>query len=250
MTGISETVSGTLDAFGNVINLGAPVLDEANSTVSLTYGPSRDLSAIGISTPAKSLSLGEVGCSSGVCTAENATAAIIAVDATHSLFGWNYQSYGVWFDFTSPTSVQAGAMSAGAVTPGSAVPLGGLADFNGLTSAFYVNASGVPFFTSALMTAAVNFGTQSIVFTSTGTEAGNLITGAIGSRPDLDLSGALNYTQGTNRFTGTISTTSNPSFLSGPGTGRFYGPAAQEIGGTYNLSGTGGRMLGAFGGKQ
>jgi hypothetical protein len=249
MTAISETVIGNVDQFGNVSNIGASVLDEGNSAVGLTYDSSRTLSRIDINTPATSLSAGNVGCSNGVCTAENATAVIIAIDATHPAFGWNYQSYGVWTNETGPTSFQAGAISAGAVTPGSAVPLDGTATFNGLTSAFYV-AGGVPFFTTAVMTADVNFGDKSIAFRSTGTQAGNLVTGFIGPRPELDLTGTLNYPAGTNRFTGTLST-SHPDFMmSGDATGRFYGPAAQEMGGTYNLSGTGGRMLGAFGGKQ
>lgn len=37
--------------------------------------------------------------------------------------------------------------------------------------------------------------------------------------------------------------------MTGTVSGQFYGPSANEIGGTYNLSGTG-LMGGAFGGKR
>jgi hypothetical protein len=249
MTGISQTVTGDVNQFGTISNISAGALDEA-STVSLTYGSSGNLSRIDINTPTTSIAAGDVGCSSGVCTAENATAAVIAIDATHPAFGWNYQSYGVWLNDTSATSLQAGAISAGAVTPGTAVPLTGTANFNGASSAFFVDGGGVPFFTTAVMTAVVNFGNQNIILNTSGTQAGNLVTGSIGPRPELDLSGTLSYPEGVNRFTGTLST-SHPAFLmSGPATGRFFGPAAQEMGGTYDLSGSGGRMIGAFGGKQ
>ncbi|MFP5394607.1 MAG: transferrin-binding protein-like solute binding protein [Alphaproteobacteria bacterium] len=37
--------------------------------------------------------------------------------------------------------------------------------------------------------------------------------------------------------------------MSGNATGRFFGPTANEIGGTFYLTGAGGNFIGAFGGK-
>jgi hypothetical protein len=38
--------------------------------------------------------------------------------------------------------------------------------------------------------------------------------------------------------------------MTGNATGNFYGPSAQEIGGTFALTGGGASYLGAFGGKR
>ena len=56
------------------------------------------------------------------------------------------------------------------------------------------------------------------------------------------MNGTLNHAAGSNQFTGTVTATG----LSGSATGNFYGPAAQEIGGIYNLTGTAGQLSGDF----
>ncbi|MCW5620010.1 MAG: transferrin-binding protein-like solute binding protein [Burkholderiales bacterium] len=66
-------------------------------------------------------------------------------------------------------------------------------------------------------------------------------------RPRSKFSGTLIYAAGTNRFDGAVS--SADAQLSGNASGRFYGPAAQEIGGIYHLQGAGlEMMMGSFGG--
>jgi hypothetical protein len=252
MPGISATIGGTTDISGNqVLTFDASsVLDTSNSTAKLTYNGFGDLSGMSFSTPQSSASFGpgQIDCTDGVlCGAENATSSAVASDSIPQ--GWNYQSYGVWLKEVSSTAFQVGVMSAGAVTPASAVPTTGSANFVGLSSAFYVDTSGTPFFTTADMTAGVNWMTRNIAFSTANTVAGNLVTGVTGPNSDLNLSGTLIYDPGTNLFTGTITTVS--PVLTGPATGRFYGPGAEEIGGVYRLTGPGiSRMLGAFGGKQ
>ena len=59
----------------------------------------------------------------------------------------------------------------------------------------------------------------------------------------MNLTGTLTYSAGSNQFTGAVA--NSGSTLSGTATGRFYGPAAQEIGGTFGLTGAG---LSAYGG--
>jgi hypothetical protein len=254
MSGISQTASGTMtvgaggDISIDTANLG-PV-DSGNSTARLTYNGFGDLSGMSFSTPQSSASYGagQIDCTGGlVCTAENATSAAVAVDAT--AFGWNYQSYGVWFKEASSTTFQIGAMSAGAVTPGSAVPTTGMATFTGLSSGFYVDTAGLPSFTSANMTANVNFGTRNIGFSTTNTMAGNLNTQSTSSMSGLNLNGTLTYGAGSSQFSGPV--ISQDLSLTGSANGRFYGPNAEEIGGVFGLSGSGqSRMIGAFGGRQ
>jgi hypothetical protein len=65
------------------------------------------------------------------------------------------------------------------------------------------------------------------------------------------MSGNLSYPAGSNNITGAVSTASG---MNGTATGRFYGPAGQEIGGTLAVqSGVGAAastLVGAFGGKK
>jgi hypothetical protein len=67
--------------------------------------------------------------------------------------------------------------------------------------------------------------------------------------PALDLTGTLTYAPGSSQFIGPVTSGNG---LSGNANGRFYGPAAQEIGGVYSLTGIDPlmRMLGAFGGRR
>jgi hypothetical protein len=64
----------------------------------------------------------------------------------------------------------------------------------------------------------------------------------------LRMTGTLNYASGSNQFSGAISTDGG---MTGSATGRFYGPAAQEIGGTFSATGPGVQSYGgAFGGAR
>jgi hypothetical protein len=62
------------------------------------------------------------------------------------------------------------------------------------------------------------------------------------------MTGTLTYSAGANQFTGNVATTGG---LTGTATGRFYGPTAQEIGGTFGIAGAGVTPYGgALGGKR
>ena len=69
--------------------------------------------------------------------------------------------------------------------------------------------------------------------------------GSFVDAPDIDLSGSGDVSG--NGFAITVSTAGGTG--SGPLTGRFYGPVAEEVGGTFEVieSGTGAIYLGAFG---
>jgi hypothetical protein len=248
MQGTSRTANGamTVGAGGDISISSADVGAPEDATLRLTYNGSGNLSAIAFNTPSASGSFNNVSCDTGVCSAETATSAVIGMDAR--ALGWNYQTFGVWFQQSGPSSFQAGAMSAGAMTP--AMPMTGSANFTGLAAGFYVDSFGLPYATSAQMNAAVNFGTQNIVFSTTGTMTASLNTGTTLSQPNLNLAGTLTYAPGTSQFGGSVTTSGGT--LSGSASGRFYGPAADEMGGTYGLTGASQpeRMFGAFGAKK
>jgi hypothetical protein len=255
MEGTSAAMTGTATESAGATTITSAVRNPIDSaTVKFSYDSTRALSAISVTTPQASFSFDRntpghsVSCSGrGTCRAENATTDVLAIDPF--VTGWNYQSFGVWgtVDLVGP-NWQLGAVSAGNPTSGGSLPTTGTATFTGLASGIYIDLLGKLNATVAGMSAAVNFGSRTIQLSTSNTTFG---TSNTGTRTDngLNLSGTLSYTQGVNSFSGPVQTQN--MLLSGQGAGRFYGPAAEEIGGVYSLQGTGvSRMIGGFGGKR
>lgn len=249
MSGISQTGSGTASAFS------LHAADTRDSTARLSFDADGALSALSLSAPRSSVSFGAgdvINCSSGAgCGAVNAASTATAAVINPYAMGWNYQTFGVWMKDVSPTSFQAGAMSAGAATPGAGLPNLSSATFTGHASGYYLDGAGGQFATDAQMRAVTDFSNRRIEFSTTGTLLTNLNNphGPRTTNTGLDLAGTLNYAPGVNQFSGNVGTQN--AQLTGSAVGRFYGPAAQEIGGTYGLSSSGGqKMLGGFGGKR
>lgn len=254
-SGISQTASGTGTIF-DVSSLAIGGVDTANTTAKAKFDDKELLSAFSITTPQGGVSLDRNAgatftCEDGICDGFNATSEVVVIDpnATAPIAtGWNYQTFGVWNKAISSTEFQVGAFSIGSPTPASAVPLTGFATFVGLATGFYVANDQTPYVTAARMNADVNFGARSIGFSTSDTVRVDFATATPTLDPGLNLSGTFTYSAGTNQFAGSL-TTQN-TLLSGSGTGQFYGPSAQELGGVYSLTGSGGSMLGAFGGKR
>jgi hypothetical protein len=242
MSGISRTGRGSASSL---------TLDpvSTNSTAKLNIGADGKVNGMSLLAPQSSVSFapGSVNCRPlGACAAgDGEKTGVVLNPAT---LGWNYQSFGVWAVNGAP--MQVGAMSAGAVTPATAVPTTGSATFTGHAGGFYFDGTGSRLTTDAQMSATANFSSRTIDFSTTGTVVSTAANPAVTSaRPELNLSGNLSYGSGSSQFSGNVGTANNA--LSGDASGRFYGPNAQEIGGVYGLSGSNGaRMVGAFGGKR
>lgn len=190
----------------------------------------------------------------GVLLINNNINAVVSADGTKYALapeplamGWDYQSFGIWVTGAGTGSGTYGAASVGAATDGANVPTTGSATYSGYTGGRYVWSDGTYYFTSSNMSAATNFATRSISFATTNTAVTpNLLTQT--SAPALNMTGTLAYSAGSNQFTGNVTTVSG---LTGTATGRFYGPTAQEIGGTFGVTGAGITTYGgAFGGKR
>jgi hypothetical protein len=180
--------------------------------------------------------------------ARNSTASTEAIAINPSVTGWNYQSYGVWITGQGTGSGTAGAVSVGSATLVTGIPATGNATFSGLASGVYVDPVGQAYLTNGSMSAATNFGSRSIVFSTSGTQAASFNGGNAVSAPLLNMSGTLTYASGSGSFGGAITTTGG---LSGNAIGKFYGPNANEMGGTFAATGTGIQSFsGAFGGKR
>jgi hypothetical protein len=271
--GLAVTASGnqqTIDGDTTITsaNLNPNPTDRPNdpAIVDFSYDGSRALKALRISTPHSTVSFDRdtpghsLSCSgNGTCTAENPTASALVIDAL--AVGWNYQSFGVWSVESTPSSWLVGAMTAGRRTDDSLLPTTGTAVFTGLAGGFYSDSVGTPYATTASMSANVNFSTRNIQFSTSNTTRVNANTGVQTPDNGLNLSGSFSYIPRVNPpggatpddrvglFRGPLVTQNG--VLAGQGSGQFYGPAAEEIGGVYSLSGTGlSRMVGAFGGKR
>jgi hypothetical protein len=254
--GMSTVLTGTVSG-ATVTPTTAPASDAAGSRAAMTYDSTRALTAITVTTPAGAITFNQgVGdtfnCSGGVCGLTNVagTASMIVIDPISQPAGFNYQTFGVWDRVTAATSFDAGVFSVGNPTPGSAIPTTGTGNFTGFANGFFVDGTTHnAFFTTANMTATANFAAQTIVFSTinTLTLSPNNPSALGVANAGLDLNGNFSYPAGTNLFFGTVTSANG---MTGSATGRFYGPNAQEIGGMYNLSGTAGQMMGAFGGKQ
>lgn len=249
MSGVSQTGSGTASAFS------LHSADTSQSTARLSFDAEGKLSSLSLAAPRSSVSFGAgdvINCSSGAgCGAANSAATASAALINPYAMGWNYQTFGVWMKEVGPSSFQAGAMSAGAATPGAALPNLASATFSGHASGFYLDGTGGQFATDAQMRAITDFSNRRIEFSTTGTLLTNLADphGPRTTSSGLDLSGTLNYAPGVNQFSGNVSTRNGA--LGGAAVGRFYGPNAEEMGGTYGLGSSGAqRMLGAFGAKR
>ena len=157
------------------------------------------------------------------------------------LRAWGIEFQSMW---------RIGAFSIGTPTSGDALPSTGSAAFNGVAHGFYFDpVTGYPYATSAKMTANANFGTRSVQFSTSETRRANYELGIQASDNGLNLAGTLSYSPGVNALSGSIQTQNG--LLKGQAAGRFYGPAAEEIGGVYAVQDTGvGRMVGGFGGKR
>ncbi len=159
-----------------------------------------------------------------------------------------YQTYGIWATGVGTGSGTYGAISVGSPTPAGVIPTEGLATYTGNAAGRHVALDGSLSYTVADMTTAADFFRRELTFTTTFTrQMNNVVAGTSTSNPALNMTGILNIVAGTNQFSGPVSA----GGMTGTATGRFYGPAAQEIGGTFSVTGTGVQSYsGAFGGKK
>ncbi|BBB28126.1 transferrin-binding protein-like solute binding protein [Neptunomonas japonica] len=231
-------VSGaaTTDPVTGVTDLGT----DTTMTTSLTYDSAGQLTRLSIATDNGTLTwnssvdmfISDPGVSQ-VFTADRNNYAFIA----HAVdLGFDYQTFGVWVTGLVTTSGRVGASSIGMRTNGAAVPTSGAASFTGGAVGSYIDASGERFVVVSESLINADFSSRSLIFTTSNSEAISLISAIDTSRPDLNLSGTLAYTAGSNSFSGSVSTV---SALSGSASGHFYGPAAQEAGGVFAVTGSG-----------
>jgi C-lobe and N-lobe beta barrels of Tf-binding protein B len=156
--------------------------------------------------------------------------------------GFQYQSFGAWDSKNTQFSSGISASSGGQPTPAAAVPSSGNARFTGnLVGIHQSGSSGQTARANLVLDA--NFSSRSLGFASSNTT----LNGS--AAPRLDLNGTLTYAPGSSSFAGTLRSAGGT--LSGSASGVFYGPRAEEAGGTFILKSSGTESLtGAYGAKR
>jgi hypothetical protein len=264
--GQSQTQNVTQDSFGTVTAQVMNLSDQNGVSAVWTYGPASPLVLTGIqfvvprSGAGVAWSSGRVSqmvtCGNQLCSASGGGAAGVLANALGSL-GWNFQTFGYWLADTSFPSNIAASISAGNATPVGGIPVSGSITYNGISGGLYVvDPAGALQEHAAVMSAIVDFAAGTINFSTTGTTLRPWNTTAVpGPASQLDIAGVVTYTAGTNRFTGTVTGPGVTPTISGTVTGVFYGPGAEEIGGTFELiniisSTSLESITGGFGGKH
>jgi len=156
---------------------------------------------------------------------------------------WAYQTFGAWADARPIDAGTVGALSVGTPTPGDAIPdgvIGEVIPFTGHSAGIYTTSDGIAaYVTESAVSVGVNFEQQELLFQTSGTTLTNIQTGLDWDvdPPNLEVTGILKYIAGENAFTGAVTANGATGGMTGTSTGQFYGPAAEELGGVFSLTG-------------
>jgi len=154
----------------------------------------------------------------------------------------NSAAYGFWASGDTATTGRAGTFAFGNLTPAASVPATGSATFNGSTIGVGGATGGsTAYALQGKAQIVANFATQSATTNLTSLSTQNISTNVIGSLPDLTGTSTISG----NAYTGSIAGTG----LTGTINGNFYGPAAQETTGVWQVSGGGNAWIGSYGAK-
>lgn len=250
LNGISQEADYTYDNSG----LTAPVTISpvSSARASLSRNLAGELSRFSITTPSTTVAF-DTGRGDTIAVADGLVAALAQdldtafIGADPIALGWDFQSFGVWQTDAGTGNARVGAATFGRAAPVAAIPARGSALYVGRLGGVYVGPAGID---SALIVSdlavTADFGARTLRLSTA--NVSDFDSGAV--RPDLALDGTLSYVAGSNDFSGTL--TNSGRTMSGPTRGRFYGPAAQEVGGVFFMQAESGfeAFGGAYGGAR
>jgi hypothetical protein len=161
----------------------------------------------------------------------------------------SFSSFGVWTDTSTNPDGVSGVFASGTKTSSNAMPRSGSASYAGSANGLAVNAGarGIPL--AGAFNASVDFGNAMVTGGMTMSQVG--ANGALTPYDSYSFKAGfalIDNVSGTAPiFIGAV-TAANNKALTGNAQGTFFGPQAQEIGGTFALQGGGTTVVGAFGG--
>jgi hypothetical protein len=156
-----------------------------------------------------------------------------------------YTTYGEWFNEVGSSGTVPGVIGmlvVGQETAPGNIPTSGTATYLGATGGYYADGGTIGNYVSQFK-ADADFAARKLAVSTSGMQVDGVLT------PQLNYTGSLIYSAGSNQFSGPLSTVT-PGAGSGTATGKFFGPAAQEIGGVTDLTVGSARAIGIFVGKK
>lgn len=253
LDGQAITVSTTVNLAGD-ISIGTPSNTTPGSVILTTAGG--DIVGIVIdargNNPTSQLDIGgdptdTISTSSDITTFTAGAGDQLAVVVEPTAAGYEYQTYGLWANAPSSFNTTLGTGSYGASTPTTGVPASGtIASYSG-ASVGVAEVGGDTYITASSVQVTTDFNTATV--NSSATEGSLLtvpvaVTPANTPLPQLDFNGAGPVSG--NGFSANVVGLG----VTGDVDGQFYGPAAEEVGGTFSASGTGIDYFGSFGARQ
>ena len=252
-TGASTSVGGDtregslqIENTGAILQRGVATPTEGTGSATFTLNSARQITGLTISGAQSSVvfdgtSTSETLVRNGVPVATvvyNASGSNQALFGDPYVLGFNYQTFGVWgTGLVTGQSGKFGAISVGAKTNASAVPTTGSVTYRGYAGGIYTD--GATYRYAADATFDVNFGSRSVTFSTRNQTLTGVLTGVTSATGILQMSGVMTYGAGSTKFSGNLAANGLTSLLplSGTGSGTFYGPTANELGGTFFLRG-------------
>ena len=168
----------------------------------------------------------------------------------------NYMDYGYWQFDSGNTSYQSFFVS-GAETSYSSLPTSGTATYTGKSIGIAYKPlealSSNTFLIDSDISVTADFGAKFVGFTANTYSVSNMSNATVANQPAQTTTAAkapYNFTgigniSSTNSVSGGLTLTN--SGQTGVFTGKFYGPSAENIGGTFTFSGTSLKYTGSFG---
>ncbi len=186
-----------------------------------------------------------IGSANGFLVFQNAGGELLIYDAQTNPLGLKYTSFGAWA--AGPAANPVGAAALGFVTNAGNIPTTGTAQYEGQTIGAGVEA-GAAFGVAGLVSLQANFGTGAITglfHTMVRSDENQNLT----AFEDMAVAASINA--GTSTYSGALSS-ARPGFSEGDVEGAFFGPNAEETGGTWRLKADTGDDAygGSYGAKQ
>ncbi len=161
---------------------------------------------------------------------------------------FDHQTYGMWVTGIGTSSGTVNVGSYGHETAASNVPSSGTARYEGNSVGYTVRADQNSYLTeSNIVIETSDFSTVSMA--SANTTSTNLDGTGLFSSSALNFAGT--GTVSGNGFAANVGgITAGTAAMTGTANGTFYGDAAEEVGGTFSLTGNGVNYVGSFGAEQ
>ena len=247
--GEARTATYRADALRSQVTLDA-ISSPTNATLNLGIGEdgALDSARIGSATAPVAFDTGRgdtIEALGGALVATSRNGQQVAVLADPVANRFEYQTFGVWLTGVGAAQGTLGAGSFGSRTTANSVPRSGTATYEGGSTGVYAGPAGFAHATRSDVEAEVDFDTRRIALDSRRTVQTEILTGREHENRLLDFSMVGRVTGA--GFGGRVEA---PIGMTGDLTGGFHGPNAEEMGGTFGMTGRGGSYVGAFGGKR